>query len=191
MRTHVLRIIAISLLGVCLLCSLAKMSMKNENSKKTCDNACGILMFVALALIGVSQLKGETEKYSPAGKITFACTPILKTGGAQRLETYKSITGGSIADTWGNLSPQTLTIKTSTGGPPPGGERDCYLNGMDDNKCTNLNAFYKVRGCTPSQLNDEEGYEDCKVCSSNEDCKSGLCEKNKEQLFGTGCCNTI
>ena len=63
MRTHVLRIIAISLLGVCLLCSLAKMSMKNENSKKTCDNACGILMFVALALIGVSQLKGETEKY--------------------------------------------------------------------------------------------------------------------------------
>jgi len=39
------------------------MGMKNENSKKTCDNACGILMFVALALIGVSQLNDETEKY--------------------------------------------------------------------------------------------------------------------------------
>ncbi len=63
MRTHVLRIIAISLLGVCLLCGLAKMAMKNENSKKSCDNACGALMFVALALIGVSQLSDEKEKY--------------------------------------------------------------------------------------------------------------------------------
>jgi len=40
------------------------MGMKNENSKKTCDNACGILMFVALALIGVSQLNDE-EGYNP------------------------------------------------------------------------------------------------------------------------------
>ena len=63
MRTHVLRIIAIILIGVCLLCSLAKMGMKNENSKKTCDNACGMLMFVALALIGVSQLNDEEENY--------------------------------------------------------------------------------------------------------------------------------
>jgi hypothetical protein len=70
MRTHVLRIIAISLLGVCLLCSLAKMGMKNENSKKTCDNACGMLMFVALALIGVSQLNDE-EGYE-------ADVPVLK-----------------------------------------------------------------------------------------------------------------
>ena len=63
MRTHVLRIIAISLLGACLLCGLAKMAMKNENSKKTCDNACGALMFMALALVGVSQLNDEKEKY--------------------------------------------------------------------------------------------------------------------------------
>lgn len=68
MRTHVLRIIAISLLGVCLLCGLAKMAMKNENSKKSCDNACGALMFVALALIGVSQLSDEKEKYEHADK---------------------------------------------------------------------------------------------------------------------------
>jgi len=121
------------------------MGMKNENSKKTCDNACGILMFVALALIGVSQLTGETEKYSPAGKITMECTPILKTGGTERLADYKSITGGSIADTWGNLSPQSLTIATHDSS---GGEKDCYLLGMDDNKCTNLKALYKVRGCT-------------------------------------------
>jgi hypothetical protein len=40
------------------------MGMKNENSKKTCDNACGMLMFVALALIGVSQLNDE-EGYNP------------------------------------------------------------------------------------------------------------------------------
>jgi len=68
MRTHVLRIIAISLLGVCLLCGLAKMAMKNENSKKSCDNACGALMFVALALIGVSQLSDEKEKYEHTDK---------------------------------------------------------------------------------------------------------------------------
>ena len=64
MKTReILSIVALAALGLCLLCGLAKMTMKNENSKKTCDNACGILMFVALALIGVSQLIDETEKY--------------------------------------------------------------------------------------------------------------------------------
>ena len=66
MRTHVLRIIAINLLGVCLLCCLTKMAMKNENSRKTCDNACGVLIFIALALIGVSQIHDDNEKYDSA-----------------------------------------------------------------------------------------------------------------------------
>ena len=74
MKTReILSIVALAALGLCLLCGLAKMTMKNENSKKTCDNACGILMFVALALIGVSQLIDETEKYK---KPPFAHIPL-------------------------------------------------------------------------------------------------------------------
>jgi len=74
MKTQeILSIVALAALGLCLLCGLAKMTMKNENSKKTCDNACGILMFVALALFGVSQLIDETEKYK---KPPFAHIPL-------------------------------------------------------------------------------------------------------------------
>jgi len=70
MRTRVLLIITISLIGVfLLLCCLAKMGMKTENSKKTCDNICRILMIVALFLIGVSQINDENEGYDATGEL--------------------------------------------------------------------------------------------------------------------------
>jgi hypothetical protein len=54
-----LTIIAIVALGLCLLCGLAKMVVKNDKVKKGCDDACSLLVFVAVILVGISQLTNE------------------------------------------------------------------------------------------------------------------------------------
>ena len=67
MKTQeILSIVALSLLGLCFLCGLAKMAMKKDSDKKNCDKACSMAIFAAVALVGVSQLLTETEKYEPA-----------------------------------------------------------------------------------------------------------------------------
>ncbi len=64
MKTQeILSIVALSLLGLCFLCGLAKMAMKKDSDKKNCDKACSMAIFAAVALVGVSQLLTETEKY--------------------------------------------------------------------------------------------------------------------------------
>jgi hypothetical protein len=68
---EILSIVAISLLGLCLLCGLAKMAMKGDSAKKNCDKACSMAVFAAVALVGVSQLLTETEKY---GGSNSSCT---------------------------------------------------------------------------------------------------------------------
>lgn len=141
MKTReILSIVALGLLGVCLLCGLAKMAMKGLKAKQSCDQICSLLVFVAVVLIGVSQLLEENkdgymdgETYN-AGKIT--CNPLQYDANPSL---YKQVTGGSIADTWGNLSPQELQIET-TDGPTT---QSCYLRGMDDSDCTNLKNIYK------------------------------------------------
>ena len=52
----ILSIIALSLLGLCFLCGLAKMVMKKDSDKKNCDKVCSMAIFAAVVLIGVSQL---------------------------------------------------------------------------------------------------------------------------------------
>ena len=60
MKTQeILSIVALGLLGVCLLCGLAKMAMKNPKSKQSCNHACSLSFFVAVVLLGVSQLIEE------------------------------------------------------------------------------------------------------------------------------------
>ncbi len=59
---EILSIVALAALGLCLLCGLAKMAMKNPKAKQSCDHACSLLVFVAVVLVGVSQLL-EEEKY--------------------------------------------------------------------------------------------------------------------------------
>ena len=60
MKTQeILSIVALGLLGVCLLCGLAKMAMKNPKSKQACNHACSLSFFVAVVLLGVSQLIEE------------------------------------------------------------------------------------------------------------------------------------
>ena len=63
-KTHdILSIVALGLLGVCLLCGLAKMAMKGPRAKQTCNQICSLSLFAAVVLLGVSQLITE-EGYS-------------------------------------------------------------------------------------------------------------------------------
>ena len=56
---EILSIVALAALGLCLLCGLAKMAMKGPKAKQSCDHACSLLVFVAVVLVGVSQLLKE------------------------------------------------------------------------------------------------------------------------------------
>ena len=60
---EILSIVALSLLGLCLLCGLAKMAMKGDSAKKNCDKACSMAVFAAVVLLAISQLIGETDGY--------------------------------------------------------------------------------------------------------------------------------
>ena len=64
MKTQeILSIVALSLLGLCLLCGLAKMAMRGDSAKKNCDKACSMAVFAAVVLLAISQLIGETDGY--------------------------------------------------------------------------------------------------------------------------------
>ena len=58
---NTLTIIALSALGICIFLSLAKQSKMSTKSKNTMDKLGGILLFVAIALLAVSQLLSETN----------------------------------------------------------------------------------------------------------------------------------
>ena len=81
MKTQkILSIAALVMLGLCLLCGLAKIYISRTGfvPKKGCHSTCGILIFVAVVLIGISQLLTEeeftrddsTKKYVPASSDT-------------------------------------------------------------------------------------------------------------------------
>ena len=59
-----LSIITLSLLGLCLLCGLAKIITKNLGVKKNSDEICMMPVFVDVVLLGVIQLVNK-EKYKP------------------------------------------------------------------------------------------------------------------------------
>ena len=62
MRTReILTIIALSVLGLCLFIGIGKSMTKNPKKKMDCDKACGMLFFVAVVLLAVSQVLGPKE----------------------------------------------------------------------------------------------------------------------------------
>ena len=71
---EILTIIALLALGLCLLLGLAKMAMKSEKTKKACDQACNLLFFVAVILVGISQLVVEMDIYTPSLDSSFVTT---------------------------------------------------------------------------------------------------------------------
>jgi len=58
---NILTIIALSLLGLCLFVALAKMATKNNKRKQTCDQVCGMLVFVSAVLLAVSQFIEDSK----------------------------------------------------------------------------------------------------------------------------------
>ena len=76
---EILSIVALAVIGLCLLCSLAKLVMKSgDKKKKHCNKACGAFVFLATVLLAVSQLLGETERYDSSDiecTVTSECPP--------------------------------------------------------------------------------------------------------------------
>ena len=65
MKTQeILSIIALSLLGLCFLSGLVKMAMKKESHKKPYEQGCTASVFIAVVLLGISQLLTEREPYT-------------------------------------------------------------------------------------------------------------------------------
>ena len=58
---EILTIVALGLLGLCLISALAKAVMKKDKDKKKCNMACSLMLFIAAVLIGISQLLTETN----------------------------------------------------------------------------------------------------------------------------------
>jgi hypothetical protein len=73
-----------------------------DKSKKHCDKACGAFVFLAIVLLAVSQLLGETEKFGDMGK--------CENKG------------------WGP-GPSIIDMCTITGGPEEGGFPVCTSDG--------------------------------------------------------------
>ena len=71
---EILSIAALAAIALCLICGVAKMTMKSTKQKQSCDTACSLLVFVAVVLVGISQLLDVT-----AGEM-FGAKPIPGTG---------------------------------------------------------------------------------------------------------------
>ncbi len=56
-----LTIISLSALGLCLFVALAKMATKSDKTKKSCDNVCGMLVFIAAVLLAVAQFIEDSK----------------------------------------------------------------------------------------------------------------------------------
>ena len=65
---EILTIVALGLLGLCLISALAKTAMKKDKDKEKCNMACSLMLFIAAVLIGISQLMSETstDPYVPS-----------------------------------------------------------------------------------------------------------------------------
>ena len=74
----ILIITALSLLGLCLLCSLAKTTMKKDSNKKNCDKGCASAVFITIVLLAVSQLLTERVDYYNSPTPTPTCGSFWK-----------------------------------------------------------------------------------------------------------------
>ena len=123
MKTQeILSIVALSLLGLCLLCGLVKMAMRGDSAKKNCDKACSMAVFAAVVLLAISQLIGETDGY---------CQIMSKDKGNWH--------GKKIGGCW--TQPSGPCGPSVPPGPGPG--RPC----PDAKKCVGEDADY-IRGCS-------------------------------------------
>ena len=60
--SKILSISALVCLAVCALMCLLKMMMKSDKKKTYVNQMCGMIFFIAVTVLGVSQLLSEEEK---------------------------------------------------------------------------------------------------------------------------------
>ena len=109
-----LTIIAIVALGLCLLCGLAKMVVKNDKVKKGCDQVCSLLVFVTVILVGISQLTNEGFNVS------------------SKPETIETEIQAVDCDREGTTYEKSIIVN----GQSPGSNRNCY--------CKNPTLCYQI-----------------------------------------------
>jgi hypothetical protein len=66
---EILSIAALVAIALCLICGVAKTTIKSPKQKQTCDTACALLIFVAVILVGISQLLGEIGTPQVSGHV--------------------------------------------------------------------------------------------------------------------------
>ena len=154
MKTQeILSIVALSLLGSCLLCGLAKMAMKGDSAKKNCDKACSMAVFAAVVLLAISQLIGKTDGYEePSPSPAPAPGVIYCSDGV----------GGQYAD--------YCYAGHWTGGPGDGpGKEPSHHKGWEGSSCAVAclrYANWKTCGGSKSGKN----------CEKDSDCSNGTCK---------------
>jgi hypothetical protein len=177
MKTQeILSIVALSLLGLCLLCGLAKMAMKKDSAKKNCDKACSMAVFATVVLLAISQLIGETDGYEEPSS-TPASTPspgviYCSDGGGKDDPDY------CFAGYWtGGPGHTPYPTNSPLGGGPPGWEGStCTFACMDyanQKTCGGKNT----KNCEKDS-DCGDGTVKCKYKLPNPEDRVAFCKKN-------------
>lgn len=201
MKTQkIISIVTLSLLGLCLLCGLAKITMKKDRHKKNCDKVCAIVIFVAVALVGVGQLLIEPSKLPTPGK------PTIRKGLGEKCTVGSFPESGLQANCQKGLVCksndndvtvcQYPTIEPNPPRPPPSQTFDCVKTqyGADNTpvqECqpnTKGNGKYKdketcQKNCIPYMNTSKKLGMPCK---NNTDCKAA----SGDEYYGDLICNT-
>ena len=177
MKTReILSIVALAALGLCLLCGLAKMAMKNPKAKQSCDHACSLLVFVAVVLVGVSQLieeEGYKELDLPYWEPGVGALPWTFSGEGKMKKKKVSMGLGDSGDkcpgdtgvcqeSGSSCSNDGPDVSGGGGNDPCGTNDICECSGSGAAQCGNIGT------CSPCDL------EDATPCKVDNDCPPAM-----------------
>jgi len=209
MKTReILSIVALAALGLCLLCGLAKMAMKNPKAKQSCDHACSLLVFVAVVLVGVSQLieeEGYKELDLPYWEPGVGALPWTFSGEGKMKKKKMSM---GLGDSGNVTCPNTMTGPSdpplgvpvgccTTGKSPTGKETGCCGDSNcnqgercvgwtgPNSKCINKPPKPTPSGpCPPAPAGSSPDNAGCcpngTTCGSGMRCTKGCCDYNAD-----------
>jgi len=115
---EILSIVALAFLGLCLLGSLAKMTMKlRDKAKKHCDKACCIFVFLGVTLVAVSSvLRSSDVITSPSGQTPTVLMPQcqLQQSNESQTITYDGVDYKSPVAIYKEANAPYFTVKAKT-----------------------------------------------------------------------------
>jgi len=131
---EILSIFALVAIVLCLICGVAKTAMKSPKQKQSCDTACSLLIFVAVVLVGISQLLDEDagKVFNPIspGHLGARCLTGSDVSGLQCLD-------GSVCKATGDYGVKMcVTPKKQAHVPGPGNAPGHYITpGTNGGEC--------------------------------------------------------